>query len=185
MANMNTKYDPVLTPLKLEDYLADAKAQYSEEEIAGLLGVAYRTFQNWKLIYPAVADAARRGYERRRLAFVKEAKRGLFKQLCGYDVEETRTIYIDDGTGAPRIKEQTTTRRHIPANVAAAIFVLCNMEPETWTRSNTRTLDFEENNRRAFTVKVIDNTAEKVAGRQDVTRKKEDTKEDGIAEITP
>ena len=83
------------------------------------------------------------------------------------------------------IKEQHVTRRHIPANVAAAIFVLCNMEPEQWTRSNTRTLDFEENNRRAFTVKVIDNTAEKVAGATSGTRKKEDIPNNGTAEIAP
>jgi len=179
------KYDPVLTPTRYEDYVADARAQYSTEEIAGLLQVHPDTLYKWLSKYPAMREAQERGRERRRLAFVKEAKRGLFKQLCGYDIEETRTTYIDDGTGAPRIKEQTTTRRHIPANVAAAIFVLCNMQPEEWTRSNARTLDFEENNRRAFTVKVIDNTAEKVAGMTDGTRKKEDTSGDGTAEITP
>jgi len=179
------KYDPVLTPLQYEDYLSDARQQYSTEDIAGILGVALSTLRAWINKYPAMREAQERGRERRRLAFVKEAKRGLFKQLCGYDVEETRTTYIDDGTGAPRIKEQTTTRRHIPANVAAAIFVLCNMSPEEWTRSNARTLDFEDNNRRAFTVKVIDNTAEKVAGIELGTRKKEDTGSDGTAEITP
>jgi len=180
----NAKYDPILTPARYEDYLADARQQYSTEEIAGLFHVHPKTFYNWISKYPAMREAQERGRERRRLAFVKEAKRGLFKQLCGYDVEETRTTYIDDGTGAPRIKEQTTTRRHIPANVAAAIFVLCNMSPEEWTRSNARTLDFEESNRRAFTVKVIDNTADKVAGAIEGTRKKEDTGSDGTAEIT-
>jgi len=181
----NVKYDPILTPTRYEDYLADAYQQYSTEEIAGLLQVHPDTLYKWVSKYPAMREAQERGRERRRLAFVKEAKRGLFKQLCGYDVEETRTTYIDDGTGAPRIKEQTTTRRHIPANVAAAIFVLCNMSPEEWTRSNARTLDFEESNRRAFTVKVIDNTADKVAGAIEGTRKKEDTGSDGTAEITP
>lgn len=180
MSNITVKYDPLLTPLKYEDYLADARAQYSEEEIAGLLGVAPSTLGGWNVKHPAMAAAKQRGYERRRLAFVKEAKRGLFKQLCGYDVEETRTVFVEGN-----IKEQHVTRRHIPANVAAAIFVLCNMEPEQWTRSNTRTLDFEENNRRAFTVKVIDNTAEKVAGATSGTRKKEDIPNNGTAETTP
>ena len=180
MSNITVKYDPLLTPLKYEDYLADARAQYSEEEIAGLLGVAPSTLGGWNVKHPAMAAAKQRGYERRRLAFVKEAKRGLFKQLCGYDVEETRTVFVEGN-----IKEQHVTRRHIPANVAAAIFVLCNMEPEQWTRSNTRTLDFEENNRRAFTVKVIDNTASKVAGQEGVTRKKETSENYGTTETTP
>ena len=180
-----SKYDPVLTPIQYEDYVADAREQYSTEDIARILGIAPNTLNAWVNKYPAMREAQERGRERRRLAFVKEAKRGLFKQLCGYDVEETRTTYIDDGTGAPRIKEQTTTRRHIPANVAAAIFVLCNMQPGEWTRSNTRTLDFEDNNRRAFTVKVIDNTADKVAGITKGTRKKEDTASDGTIEVTP
>ena len=180
-----SKYDPALTPIQYEDYVADAREQYSTEDIARILGIAHSTLNAWVNKYPAMREAQERGRERRRLAFVKEAKRGLFKQLCGYDVEETRTTYIDDGTGAPRIKEQTTTRRHFPANVAAAIFVLCNMQPEEWTRSNTRTLDFEDNNRRAFTVKVIDNTADKVAGLESGTRKKEDIGSDGITEVTP
>jgi len=176
----NIIYDPLTTPLRYEEYLADARQQYSEEEIAGLLGAAPATLQTWRNRYPAMREAQSRGRERRRLAFVKEAKRGLFKQLCGYDVEETRTVLVEGN-----IKEQHITRRHIPANVAAAIFVLCNMSPEEWTRSNARTLDFEESNRRAFTVKVIDNTAEKVAGLEKGTRKKEDTESDGTAEITP
>lgn len=180
MSNITVKYDPLLTPLKYEDYLADARMQYTEEEIAGLLNIAFSTLKCWQVKYPAMRDAKQRGYERRRLAFVKEAKRGLFKQLCGYDVEETRTVFVEGN-----IKEQHVTRRHIPANVAAAIFVLCNMEPEQWTRSNTRTLDFEENNRRAFTVKVIDNTAEKVAGAKAGIRKKEDIPNNGTAETTP
>lgn len=177
---MNTKYDPILTPTRYEDYLADARQQYSTEEIAGLFHVHPGTLYNWLDKYPAMHEAQERGRERRRLAFVKEAKRGLFKQLCGYDVEETRTVLVDGN-----IKEQHITRRHIPANVAAAIFVLCNMEPEEWTRSNTRTLDFEDSNRRAFTVKVIDNTTDKVAGFSKGTRKEEDTAGDGTTEITP
>ena len=176
----NAKYDPILTPSRYEDYLADAREQYSTEDIARILGIAPRTLNAWVNKYPAMREAQERGRERRRLAFVKEAKRGLFKQLCGYDVEETRTVLVDGD-----IKEQHITRRHIPANVAAAIFVLCNMQPEEWTRSNTRTLDFEDNNRRAFTVKVIDNTADKVAGLELGTRKKEDTASDGITEVTP
>jgi len=175
----NVKYDPILTPTRYEDYLADAYQQYSTEEIAGLFHVHPKTFYNWISKYPAMREAQERGHERRRLAFVKEAKRGLFKQLCGYDVEETRTVLVEGN-----IKEQHITRRHIPANVAAAIFVLCNMSPEEWTRSNARTLDFEDNNRRAFTVKVIDNTADKVAGATEGTRKKEGTGSDGTAEIT-
>jgi len=175
----NTKYDPILTPIQYEEYLADAREQYSTEEIAGLFHIHFETLYKWISKYPAMREAQERGRERRRLAFVKEAKRGLFKQLCGYDVEETRTVLVDGN-----IKEQHITRRHIPANVAAAIFVLCNMSPEEWTRSNTRTLDFEDNNRRAFTVKVIDNTADKVAGTTKGTRKKEDTESDGTAEIT-
>ena len=176
----NTKYDPLLTPTRYEDYLADAREQYSTEDIARILGIAHSTLNAWVNKYPAMREAQERGRERRRLAFVKEAKRGLFKQLCGYDVEETRTVLVDGN-----IKEQHITHRHIPANVAAAIFVLCNMQPEEWTRSNTRTLDFEDNNRRAFTVKVIDNPADKVAGLESGTRKKEDTGRDGTTENTP
>lgn len=180
MAYIGSKYDPLLTPLQYEDYLSDAREQYSTEEIAHLLGVHPSTLNAWISKYPAMRQAQEHGRERRRLAFVKEAKRGLFKQLCGYDVEETRTVVVEGN-----IKEQHITRRHIPANVAAAIFVLCNMQPEEWTRSNTRTLDFEDNNRRAFTVKVIDNTTDKVTGTKIGTRKKEDTRPcDGTTEIT-
>jgi len=180
MAHIGSKYDPLLTPLQYEDYLSNAREQYSTEELARLLGVHPSTLNAWISKYPAMRQAQEHGRERRRLAFIKEAKRGLFKQLCGYDVEETRTVIVEGN-----IKEQHITRRHIPANVAAAIFVLCNMQPEEWTRSNTRTLDFEDNNRRAFTVKVIDNTADRVAGAKTGTRKKEDTSGDGTAEITP
>lgn len=62
----------------------------------------------------------------------------LAKAAKGYDYEEVRTEY-QYVKGKPQIKRQTTTRKDVAPNVGAAIFLLTNVDPETW--KNRRSQD--------------------------------------------
>lgn len=72
-----------------------------------------------------------------------EAKKSLLKKIQGYDVTETKVVTIpskvkdEKGNPKPIIKEQTTTKKHIPADTAAIIFTLTNRDPEHWRNRQT------------------------------------------------
>ena len=65
------------------------------------------------------------------------------KKVCGYEAQETRTVYVDSGeeerdpaTGKkrqkPKIKEKIVITKHIAPDTAAVIFTLTNRDPKQW-----------------------------------------------------
>ena len=65
------------------------------------------------------------------------------KKIQGYTVDETKVVTIpsseknEKGKPKPKIKEQTTTKKHIAPDTAAVIFTLTNGEPTTWRNRQT------------------------------------------------
>lgn len=126
-----TKYDPQATPALFEE-LTSSTENYTNKQLAEKLGISVRILYKWEETYPAMQEARGRGEKARYHLLKKEAEKSLLKQLQGYYIEETKTVYIDDGTGAPRIREQITTRKHVAPSPAITIFTLSNLDPERW-----------------------------------------------------
>ena len=52
--------------------------------------------------------------------------------------KKKKTVFTEGKDGKPKIKEQTTTKKHIQPNVAATIFMLTNKAKEEYqNRQNT------------------------------------------------
>ena len=62
------------------------------------------------------------------------AVNSLRKLVEGYDVEESRTVYIDNGMGEPMVKEKTVTKRHIEPSMTAIQFTLTNANPKKYDK---------------------------------------------------
>lgn len=129
--SVKIKYDPKATPALFEE-LVTRSENYTNKQLAEKMGISVPVLRDWEETYPAMQEARHRGEKARYHLLKKEAERSLLKQLQGYYIEETKTVYIDDGTGSPRIKEQTTTRKHVAPSPAITIFTLSNLDPERW-----------------------------------------------------
>lgn len=109
-------------------------------EICAKVGITTRVYYLWLQEHEEFAEAIKQAENDRMQNMVMIAKKSLMQKLQGYDVIETRTVTIPskkrDKNGAliekPKIKEQTSVKKHIAADTTAIIFTLTNGDPEHW-----------------------------------------------------
>ena len=138
-----TKYVASKHPELVEAWAA---ASLTDAEIAAKLGVSYATLRTWLAKHPEFLAAHKRGKAR----MLDRCEQGLYKRAAGYDYEEV-SVTIEEFVSAkrdtPKWKalwdakmhaepddhvyqvRRTTTRKHVPADVAANALVLCNRRP--------------------------------------------------------
>ena len=61
-----------------------------------------------------------------------DAKASLKKLVTGYDYEEERVEFVDNGMGEPIAAKKIVIKKHMPPNIQAIMFVLRNVEPENF-----------------------------------------------------
>ena len=111
---------------------------YTVTELCKAVGMATRTYYERKRKDNDFVKAIKDAKEERMQYFVAEAKKSLLKKIQGYTVDETKVVTVpskeldENGRPKPKIKEQTTVKKHIAPDTAAVIFTLTNGEPETW-----------------------------------------------------
>ena len=111
---------------------------YTIAEVCSKVGITTKTYHEWVGEHPEFAEAVERAKDERMQYFVAEAKKSLLKKIQGYTVDETKVVTVpskeldENGRPKPKIKEQTTVKKHIAPDTAAVIFTLTNGEPETW-----------------------------------------------------
>lgn len=115
---------------------------YTIAEICQQVGISEAIYFRWKNDKVEFFESIKKAEDARLQLFVTEAKKSLLKKIQGYDVEETRTVYLkpakDDTTDEKeakkklKVKEQTVIKKHIQADTAAIIFTLTNGDPDNW-----------------------------------------------------
>jgi hypothetical protein len=125
------------------------KDSYTIAELCTLSGISETTFYDWQVNKPEFSEAVTRAREQFDEILVKEAKNSLRKLVNGYDVDEKKTVFMnhtvkDPKTGiekqVPRIKEQTTTIKHIQPNPGSVEFVLTNKKPDEYKNRHSTEL---------------------------------------------
>lgn len=99
---------------------------YTIAEICSMSGIHHDSYYEWLKNKPEFAEAVTRAREQFDQIIVKEAKNSLRKLVNGYEVDEKKTVYVDDKQGKPKIKEQVTIKKHIQPNPHSVQFVLTN-----------------------------------------------------------
>lgn len=111
---------------------------YTVAEICQKVGISERCYYDWQSNNAEFAEAIKKANDRFDQLIVQEARNSLRKLVSGYDVEEKKTVYTEGKDGKPKVKEQTTVKKHFQPNTAAVIFTLTNKAPEDWkNRQNT------------------------------------------------
>lgn len=135
MAKYNTKIVNQIVGLIKSD-------TYTNAEVCQQCGITTKTYYQWLNDYPDFEQAVEQAKDERMQFLVAEAKKSLLKKIQGYTVDETKVVTVPsnemeigkDGKSRPKpkIKEQSTTKKHIAPDTAAVIFTLTNGEPSTW-----------------------------------------------------
>ena len=121
-----------------DDQTARIAAQLgaTHEQIAAALNVSERTLSDWLSDFETLRAAVRAGKE---MFDSGQVESSLLQRALGYESEEvtrelreTKEETPDGPLTTVALVETKRVRRQEPANVAAAIFWLCNRAPERW-----------------------------------------------------
>lgn len=112
---------------------------YTSTELCRIVGIDTATYYRWLKDKPEFAKMIEEAEERRLDELYQVAKNSLFKVARGYEVTETKTITIPSKSdpSKPIIKEQVTTKKHVPPNPTAIIFTLTNRDPKRWKNKHS------------------------------------------------
>lgn len=126
-----------------------ARDGLTDKQIAHNVGVAERTFSQWKSKYDAISATLKKG----KRPVDMEVENALLKRAMGFEYEETETWVEEvEGVQKKRIKR---IKKYAPPDTGAAIFWLKNRKPEEWRRVNKALADKTE----AETKKLLAETA--------------------------
>lgn len=117
------KYSEWLTSdglLLLEGWARDG---LTDEQIANNAGIRPRTFYEWMVKFPQMAQAIKKG----KAPVDFEVENALLKRALGYDYKEI--IKEIDNNGKQHVREIT---KHMPPDVGAAVFWLKNRRRDKW-----------------------------------------------------
>jgi len=127
IAGRKGKYDQWLTEDGLTTVEGWARDGLTDEQIAHNIGIAERTFTDWKDRFPAISAALKKG----KAPVDIQVENALLKRALGYDYEEITTEIFDmpDGTQRKHIKKVT---KMVVPDTTAQIFWLKNRRPDKW-----------------------------------------------------
>lgn len=107
----------------------------TDEQIAASMGIAERTFTDWKARFPAIVAALKKG----KAPVDKQVENALLKRAKGFEYIETVTDYCfsetekdEDGSPKKIIKNVRMTKKYVPPDTGAAAFWLKNRRPDRW-----------------------------------------------------
>jgi hypothetical protein len=111
---------------------------YTIAEICNTVGIHVDTYYDWYNNKTEFSENIKKAKGEFDDYIANEARKSLVKLIKGYDIDETKTVYVNDITGKPKIKEKTTVKKHFQPNTGAVIFALTNRDSENWkNRQNT------------------------------------------------
>ena len=125
---------------RLLDYIGLLAYVYPKKEVAKRMGITYKTLLAWE----RQSDFIREALSTTKDSFCRELEGTLKHRARGYDYEEIKTTVLGDvRKGSNVVENQQTvkiekTKKHQPGDVASAIFLLTNLDPDKWkNRRNT------------------------------------------------
>lgn len=117
-----------------------------------------RTYRNW-LKKDGFKEAIERGRNVFKNNLSQELVLSLAKSAKGYEVEDMVTEYRPNtnNQNEPMIRRMQKTKKHIAPNVAAAIFLLTNIDPEHYQNRQRNDVSFKKNEDQDMSLEEINN----------------------------
>ena len=127
IAGRKGKFEEWLTEDGLTTVEGWARDGLTDEQIAHNIGIAERTFTDWKDRFPAISAALKKG----KAPVDIQVENALLKRALGYDYEEITTEIFDMPDGTQRKHIRKVTKMVVP-DTTAQIFWLKNRRPDKW-----------------------------------------------------
>lgn len=139
----STKHQCLATEWLEEDQLmlleCWSRDGYTLQDIANKIGIGITTLKTWRMKYPEINEALRKGRE----IIDYKVENALLKSALGYQTKEVKvTTTMRHGKVVETIKE-VTNKEQAP-NVSAIQCWLYNRLPKKWKNMNSRTNIFDE-----------------------------------------
>lgn len=135
-----SKYSPKRVAKIVEMIETDS---YTIPEICSHVGISEATYHYWKDSKLEFLEAIKRAKQKFVDKTLLDCQKSLIKLVNGYEYEEKKTVMIDNGNGQPKIKEQTTTKKHVSPNLGAIIHYQTNKDPENWKNKQSTEISGE------------------------------------------
>ena len=130
-----SKYETHVQPRLAE--IAEWVHVLTERQIAGRLGIGYRTFETHKNEHPELREALQKGKE----TLVTDLKLTLKKKAQGFHYKETKKVIREvDGQKVTTYEEY---ERYSPPDLGAIHLLLKNYDP-TWRNDDQTTIDMKK-----------------------------------------
>lgn len=131
------KYNPEVVK-QCEDWVREnGLIEYGGASLLSLckhIGIDYQSFYNW-MKKSEFSEIIKKAKEEFKNNLETQLVKSLSKVASGFSWEQKTIEYIDDGLGKPKIKKQVVKNMVESPNVAAAIFLLTNINPDKWSNS--------------------------------------------------
>lgn len=127
---MQNKYETNVEP-KLKLIRNWAREGLIDRDIAKKLGIAYSTFNEYKVKHSELSEALKEGKE----VIDVQVENALLKRALGYSYEETMEEHSPQGA-----KTRVTIKQVVP-DVTAQIFWLKNRKPDVWRDKTDVSID--------------------------------------------
>ena len=135
-----SKYSPEIVAKIVEMIETDS---YTIPEICSHVGISEATYHYWKDSQLEFLEAIKRAKQKFVDKTLLDCQKSLVKLVNGYEYEEKKTVMIDNGNGQPKIKEQTTTKKHVSPNLGAIIHYQTNKDPLNWKNKQSTEISGE------------------------------------------
>ncbi|GKV70268.1 transposase [Sporosarcina sp. NCCP-2716] len=100
-----------------------------DEQIAHNIGISRSTLNDWKLKYPDISDALKRGKE----VVDRQVENALLKNALGFQYDEvTRENVWDEDKQVHRMTVTKVVTKEVKPDTTAQIFWLKNRKPNEW-----------------------------------------------------
>lgn len=131
------KYNKTISKKVCELIEADT---FTVNEICAMVKIHPSTYYDWVNVHPEFSEAIKKARDK----FIKnglvECEKSLMKLIIGYEYEESKTIVVNDGSNNPKIKEKSTTKKHVSPNLGAVIHFQTNKDPDNWKNKQSTEL---------------------------------------------
>jgi len=117
-----------------------ARCGLTDEQMAEGLGIGTATFYRWLQRHDEFRESIKDGKD----IPDDQVETELLRRALGYDTEETRTYGAVDQSGTAHIERIVNVKKHVAADITAAIFWLCNRRRDKWRRNPDMVLSAEE-----------------------------------------
>lgn len=129
-----SKYEMCVAPNldKVREWISD----YTERDIAKMLGVTQQSFENYKKQYPELQEALRKGKEE----LILDLRNTLKKKAKGYYYTETKTVTREENGKKTTITEKY--EKYAQPDTGSIHLLLKNLDPK-WHNDDEQTMELK------------------------------------------